>query len=622
MARQNYNVNTSEKKVEVFGSFGGGMVTQPHPEKLKSDESLLVENADILAGGAVQNRGAYAQTNTSLMIGNTQGRFKYQGLGESLELVAVSGQLYAVVGDTYTLLSINGLPSFQTTRPVEAVQLREKMYIATGSGIVVYEGGESISLMTPYAPNGLEALYIGTNGLAADPLNYLSDTTGAGNVILGVTSSSRYGLVNVNVTFTAYVQKVVTDTLEYQFETKRVDQPVEDYDINKAFSTDKTFTVSFPTKADYMVRVTIRKQGTTVNLSQYVLPRYKVNTTPDEKPEPEINFEDMKLCNRILIHYDRLLLYGDTGNPDFLYISHLDKFDYFPRTNIIKVTDPLRGSLNNVTRFKELLVCFTNGSIQMITGTNPSTYELQPVHTTLGTKFNNSVQVMQNYIVFVGNDNGIYVLKTFNFASTNKMNVERIDDKIKDSIVGLISGASRIVSAIYDNQYYVYIENGEDRLIYRFYHDLGVWVRDSLAFPINTMENVDNTLVLTSPTGGIIYRLKRDVFRDGLNKIFRMRIKSKHFNMDVAHHRKKMKQYQLLAKLTSKTTINLGVYVDDKQVINTPLSFDPLQEADTQKLTVTASGRFRYTKTDLNIPVHENLQLTGFGFIFKENTPK
>jgi hypothetical protein len=40
MVRQNYFVNTSQKQMEVFSSFGGGMVTQAHPEKLKDNQSI------------------------------------------------------------------------------------------------------------------------------------------------------------------------------------------------------------------------------------------------------------------------------------------------------------------------------------------------------------------------------------------------------------------------------------------------------------------------------------------------------------------------------------------------------------------------------------------------------
>lgn len=621
MARQPYNVDSSIKKLEVYGSFGGGMVTQKHPEKLQNHESVLLENVNILNGGVTENRGAYSQihSNSGSITGNTQGTFIYNNLAGGQRISAINGRLYTVTGNTYTQIPITGITQFQTTRPIEAVQDRQFMYFATGSGIVKYDGVTAAKLV-PYQPNGLEALYIGKNGLADNPDTFLSDTTGAGNAILGVTVSERYGILNTPINFIAYVQKVVSDTLEYKWETKTTD--ALEYKVDKNWSTDKTFTKSFDTRAEWMIRVTIRKQGTTTELSQYIIPRYKVNTTPEPTPEPTINSADLNACNRIFIHYDRLCIYGDPANPDFLYISHLNKFTYFPRTNVTKVTDPLRGGLNAVVRYKEYLLCFTDNSIQLIAGNQPKEFQKTPVHTTLGTKHGYSVQVMRNYIVFVGNDYGVYVLKSFSYASNDKMNVERIDDDIKDVVESSIKGATRILSTIYNNQLYLYTENGSNRYVWRFYYEMGIWVRDSLPFAIMTMSTEGNNLVVTSTTSGTVYQSKTGVYLDGTATPFSMRLISKNFNFDMPHHRKKFKEYQILAKITAATTMTIKVHSDDTLLVSQAVTYDPTQNSDAQKLKVRASGRFRYTFTDITIPVNENVQLVGFGFIFKENTPK
>lgn len=607
--------------MEIYGSFGGGMVTQAHTEKLRDDQSVLMENVDVIQGGVVQSRGGYSQTNNpSVPIsGISQGTFRYKTLDGVKEIVAINGKLYTVVGNTYTLLPITGLTSFQATRSIEAVQLREKMYFATGSGLVTYDG-TTAAVVSAYAPNGLEALYIGTNGYASDPDNYLSDTTGAANVILGVTTSMRYAVSNEYTTFTAYVQKVVTDTLEYRFETKNVVSA--DYVVAKDWNTSKNYTTRFTSKGEYAIRVSLRKQGETTVLSQYVIPKYKVNTTPDENPEPTINHDDLKLCNRIFIHYDRLFIYGDTGNPDFLYVSHLDKFNYFPRTNIIPITDPLRGKLQSVKQYKNFLVCFTDASIQMITGKNPTEFEKSPVHTTIGAKYPYSVQVMKNYIAFVGNDDGVYILKSFNYSSNDKLNIERIDENVRDVLSGLIKTSTRILSCIYDNQYYLYIENPDGNYIYRFYYELGVWVRDKVSFSFRTLDSTDNIVTTTSLTGGTVYKLKDDVHVDGVDTLFNVRITSKDYNFDIPHHRKKLKQYQLIMKMTELTIINADIYADDVLISSSPLSYDYTQKSDNQKLKLMASGRFRCVRTDLSVTVYEKIQLIGFCFVFKQNTPK
>jgi hypothetical protein len=624
MAKQPYFVNTSQKQMDVQGSFGGGMVSQAHPEKIRDDQAVLIENGDIIAGGVIQARGAYSQTNnpSSSISGNTQGWFKYQNLAGGQDMVAINGNLYTVSGNTYTRLNITGLPSgFQTSRPIEAVQYRDKMYFATGSGIVVYDGVNA-SLLNAYAPNGLEALYIGTNGYAANPDNYLSDTTGAADVILGVTASSRYGVINTPVTFTAYVQKIPADTLEYKFEIKQVVSA--DYPTTPAqdWSTNKTFTTTFTTKADYMVRVSLRKQGTTTVLSQYILPRYKVGATPDENPEQGVNFSNLSTCNRILVHYDRLMIYGDTTYPDNLYISHLNNFAYFPRTNIIKVTDPLRGGLQAVKQYRTYLIFFTNGSIQMMTGTSPADYVKTNVNTSLGTPFPYSIQVLQNYLIFVGSDYGVYILQQVR-ATSLMMNVHRIDNDIRDAIGGYLKTSTRVLSCVYNNQYYMYIENSGANYIYRYYYDMQIWVRDNIGtLQFSSFNCLNNVVYATSLTGGTIYKLLQNVFKDGTNLTYNLKVTSKDYDFGMPHHRKKLKQYQILAKMTNLTTITVDIYLDNNLLSTTNLQYDPNQNTDAQKLKVMASGRFRYVKTNLTIPVNELVQLIGFTFVYKLNTPK
>lgn len=692
---QRYEVNKTIKNIRFFG-YGGGMVSQIHPEKLGDGQSVLLENIDVVAGGTVTNRGAYSQVSNCTEIhygtmdeiksegmsmtdlsaytfdsllahdlirlntevypyyktmdrikndsftmndlksysmtainqtgvkekenGNVQGVFRYNKLIGHIDIIAMKGVLYTIENsNTYKRILITGLPSFQTTRPIDAVQYRDKLYIATGSGIVIYDG-TTASLLQPYAPNGLEALYIGTNAYAQNPDNFMTDTTGAADVILGVTVDQRYGIINQNVTFTAYIQKIETDVVEYLFETKTTTDT--SYSTGQSWGTSKTFTTSFRSNDDYMVRVSLRQQGTTLILSQYVLPKYTVNSTYTAKIEPSINFDNISTCNRIFVHYDYLMVYGDTTNPDYLYMSHSDNFTYFPRTNIIPIIDPLRGMLESAVQFKNFLVLFTTNSIQMLTGTSVKDFALVPIHTSLGTTKPYSVQVMKNYVAFIGQDNGVYILKSFSYASSDKMNVERIDDAIKDLITGHINISTRILSCIYNNQYYLYIQTPTDNFIYRYYYDMGVWVRDKISMQFKTLDILDNTVTASSALTGIIYNLKRGSFFDGVNDTFEIHIISKDYDMNMPHHRKKMKQFQLLAELSNYTVINVDMYGDNDLLTSQSITHDPDQNSDADKLKVTTSGRFRYAKVDITIPITEDIQLLGYAFIFKLNTPK
>jgi hypothetical protein len=628
MARQPYSVNTSDKQMEVFSSFDGGMNTQEHPSKLNDNEFTLMQNVNIVAGGIVTNREAYARTKVlgSLNLGVSQGLFYYDNLNNSTIIHAIGGKLYKLNEQTgaTTLLPITDLASgFQTTRPVEAVQYRTLLYIATGSGLVKFDG-TTASLVQAYKPTGLEALYIGTNGYAADPDNFLADiTAGASNNILGIKSDQRYGVVNKSVTFTAYSEKIASDTLQYKFSSKYVTEPK--FTQWADWGLTKTMSHKFGKNTDYQIKCEIRKNGTTVTLDEYIIPKFRVASTPDAKPEATINFEDMKLCNRILLHYDRLVLYGDTNNPDHMYTSHLNNFAYFPRTNIMRISDPTRGSLNSVIQYKNFLVCFTTNSIQMITGVAPSEYAKIPIHTTIGTKHPYSVQVMKNYIVFVSRDNSVYILKSFNYSTTDKLNVERIDLEIKDALTTDLNGVSKkVIGMIHNDQYYLYVQTGTNCHIYRFYYELGVWVRDYVANNYSTMKSINGSLYLTPDETGQLHKLTKDVFMDDLKTRFTMTIASKDYDYGLPYHKKKLKQFQLISKVQSDTSIVVVLTADSTtNLLISPVTVDPTKNGtDSQKFILPVNGRFRYIKSIIKAEVKSNVQLLSFGFVFKYSSPK
>lgn len=685
--------------MEIFGSYSGGMVSQTHPEKLKDNQSILIENADIIQGGSLEARGAYAQSNNCEVIhfytmddladegitfnnltsytfaqistggvsrpnhddskyfktmeqyivekitfdvlknytmdslknqgvlkpntGDSQGMFRYYTSDGFTDIVAIKGKLYTIADDIiYKKLPISGLRNFQTTRTINAVQYRDKMYIATGSGLVVYDGTKA-SLVSAYRPTGLEALYVGTNGYAANPDNYLSDTTGAANTILGVTTSTRYGVINQPVIFTAYIESIPSDILEYKFEYKNVNDI--DYIMVKDWSTSKELSTSFQLQGDYMIRVSLREQGAPLLISQYILPRYTINTTFGDKEEDTgINFDNLAACNKIFIHYDRLFLYGDTKNKDHLYISHLNKFDYFPRSNTIKVTDPLRGAIQSVKQFRHFLIFFTDGSIQIMTGMSPTDYTTEYIHTTLGTTHPYSVQVMRNYLSFIGNDNGVYILKPVRMTTltSTMMDVQRIDLDIRDTMTDLVTKSTKTLSTITDTQYFLYIETDKQNYVYRYYYDYNIWVRDKIELSFQTLGTLNNIVTACATNNGTIYKLDKTKFLDGTNSTYTMKIISKDFNFNLPHHRKKLKQYQLITKLTPVTTIEVRIFADNTLLNVTTLNYDSNQNSDAQKLSVTSSGRFRYVKTEVSTIVKEALQLIGYGFVFKQNTPK
>jgi hypothetical protein len=119
-----------------------------------------------------------------------------------------------------------------------------------------------------------------------------------------------------------------------------------------------------------------------------------------------------------------------------------------------------------------------------------------------------------------------------------------------------------------------------------------------------------------------MYQLKAGVFIDGTLTNIVSKVMTKDYNFGQPMHRKKLKQVQLLIKMTSATTVTVDTYLDNNLLSTNPLTYDANQNTDAQKLKVMASGRFRYVKFNLTIPVNELFQITGFAFAFKLNTPK
>lgn len=634
MARQPYLVNTSVKQMEVFNDFSGGIITMEHPSKIADNAFQLMENVDLVAGGAVIQRGAYKKIadGGGSITGVSQGLFNYENLTGGLTLEAVGGYLYKVINGVYSLLNIVNLTSFQTTRPIEAVQVGNMMYIATGSGLVQFDG-TTASLVTPYTPNADEALHTGLNALATDPESYIVDNnSAASNDIVGLKCQYRYGLTNHYTAITAYVDKIATDTLEYRFSTKLTTDTK--YVMNQDWSTNKVFNHKYTKKADYSIMCEMRKQGTTAILDTYVLSKFRILSVSDPHPAPTINGADLNKCNRILFQYNRIWMYGDTGNPNNLYISQLNNFAYYPRTFTISIHDTYRGSLQSIVKYRGYAVAFTNHGVHMIEGQSPSDYVVTPIHTVIGTLYPYSVQVIGNTIAFVGNDNRIYnLVPTYRTISAAVMMVQSLDDKIREGRTSSISGtmyfisqANKILSCVYNNQYYLYLGGiAGNNYIYRYHFDTGVWTRDNVAQAMSQITVIYNTLLTSSDINGRVYQLSKGVYLDDVNTTFTVTIITKDYDYGMPYHKKKLKQAQLIAKTKSDVTITLNLYGDDVQLnpTNNTAVGDPTKNSnDSQKFLLPASGRFRYIRGVLTFPVTDDVTLLGLGFVFKQSSPK
>lgn len=495
--------------------------------------------------------------------GKGQGYFRYyKQAGGFDSFVAVNGKLLRNGGD----FPITGLPNgFQKDRPIEAVQYRDKMYIATGSGLVVYDG-MTASLVTPHAPDPMEALYVGLNALAPDPTNYITDGQGAFLQVNGVTQTKRKGVVNQKTTFTAYCTIPSGMTVEYFWQYKKSDADTFLPTTETWSQTAKSYDFVPQEAVEYDIKVSVRDKNNTSNVATYIVPNYQVLTyslPPDE------DTSGINTCNRILLHWDRLILYGDTVNPNLIHISHLRSPDYFPINNTLAFETDKQEPITKLVQFRDFIVAFTPSTIQALYGKSPADYQRVRLHTGMGCVAPETAQVFQNMVAFLSKE-GVHVLKSFGLAES-RINVEKIDTKIAN-LIPLYPESGDACAISYRNQYHICFPSRKTR--FRFYADSGMWTKDeSPYFDFCRMYEFEGELVVQSQSTGEVYEFDDTIYQD-LDHVFEAVIETKGYDLNAPYNKKKIREAHLLIGAEKHDVeLSVEVYGDNALLLSTDASF-------------------------------------------------
>lgn len=487
-----------------------------------------------------------------------QGYFRYYKESGGFEaIIAVDGRLIRDGGD----LIIDGLPDgFQKERMIEAVQWGKTMYITTGTKLVEYDGSIA-KVVEPYKVLPLEAIYIGTNGLADVPDNYMQDGQDAFLRVDGVVPSLQKGVANTLTTFTAFISKPDEVTVEYKWEYRLSNS--DTFLKGKGWSTDKTWDFTPKNVGEYTVQVSARVQGTAEepnvdDPTVYQIPIYTV-TAFDENEK--IDTSTIHTCNRILLHWSRLIVYGDSKNFRSIYVSHLNNPKYFPTNNTLEFESDSQESLQKIVRYRDHLVAFLPTSIQALYGESPDDFKRVVVHTGLGCIAPETPKVMGNYIAFLSKQ-GMQILKSVGL-SEEKINVEKIDGNI-DNLVPLETTASAVV---YNNQYHICFP--ENKIRFRFYYEVGIWTKDESPYmDFSRMFEWDGDLVGQSRETGNIVQFDGSVYTD-LGYVYEDRFVTKSFDFNEHHNPKKIKELQLmLGRYNSDINLSVVVQVDDNPIFS------------------------------------------------------
>lgn len=448
-------------------------------------------------------------------------------------------------------MPVEGDITIQSDRPMEAAAYKNNLYIASGSGLLVYNGS-TIAKVSPYIPDSLETLYVGSNALVDNPYE-LSDTEQTTVQIQKLMFSRRYGVTNKDITLRVAVGKPSGLNIEYKFERRNV-RDKEDYWFTlQDWSSDNEVTFNTNIAGEYQFRVTVRKKGESQELDQYFIPKYIIKPTEDESDRP-IDGNTIDLCNRILVHWERLILYGDESKPDVVYISDVFNPEYFPVNNTLQFENPRKERITSIVKYRDSLAVFTPSSIQALHGTSPEDYVRVMLNTDVGCIADRSAKVVKNSIVFLSYE-GITELKTVGTSET-KSNVGLLDKRIKS----LVSYDEEAVAYVRDNQYCIVYPKENKQL--RYYYEWDVWTMDtspSLDFIDVIVE--DSKIIALGDRGRLIQDDDMNYSDEG--EVFEAKISTKLYNFGESYSPKKTRELQIMFdNVIEETTMRADTFID------------------------------------------------------------
>lgn len=443
----------------------------------------------------------------------------------------------------------------QKDRIMEAVSWKNNLYIASGSGLLVYNGS-TIAEITPYIPDSLETLYIGTNGLITNPFE-ISDEEQEVVELKRIHFDKRYGVTNQDVTITVGVGKPNAVGVKYRFERRNVRDKEDYWEIIQDYSPDNAVTFSTNISGEYQFRIRIRQDGEEYKddeyLEEYLIPKYIVRPNKVDENDVPIDANTISMCNRIGLHWNRLIMFGDETKPDVMYISDLHNPAYFPINNTLQFENPRKEAITSVLKYRDNLVIFTKSSIQALYGTNPEDFERVMLNTDIGCIAPRSAKVVKNSVIFQSQE-GIALLKTVGM-SESRYNVDFIDNKIKN----LVEYDTNAVAHVRDNQYC--IEYPYRKKMLRYYYEWDVWVMDhSDTFDWTDAVIEDGKIFALGMNGRLILD-SEDYADEGYS--FQASIGTKLFDFGEPYSTKKVRQLQIMFDtLVVDTNVNVYVYMD------------------------------------------------------------
>jgi hypothetical protein len=368
------------------------------------------------------------------------------------------------------------------------------------------------------------------------------------------------------------------------YESVRIKQIVDSTTIIIFGRVNNTYLVS------NNARLFKAKEKTTNKTFDNFLDSYQIINTLFELPQA---VEKLDLTGYKILEIDyRLVFYGGKT----IWFSDLYQFNYLPNYNFIVLPLGTTDQIQRIVFFRGSYIIFTKDEIYRMSGSfGSSNFRIDSVNKFVGCIAPNTVRNVGNELFFLTRD-GLYKLKSSIFQD-NLENVEKIDKAIADDV----PISEFVDSLLYDEQYILYYNEGEQYDTLRMYYDIDLgrsrnpFVRDIFAQKPELLVSEDGRIFAVKNNRWYIYdEGYTDFMSNGVEDsepyTYNCRIETPSISLGFPTHQKKFKNVFIKALHGDKITpLFITIKVDGYDVLTPNNSFPFINElSEVEYITTTA----------------------------------
>ena len=507
----------------------------------------------------------------------------------------------------YPISTQHNTSQFQIAETIEAVQLGNELYVATGSYLVCvrfvvnkYGNLEVVAQNVEnyaYIPNTKEYGYGGANILNSNKPDTILDTDGtttAFSIDLFRTDPTR-GYVDVDIEVKAFCTfasgKKVDDYDFYWYFKETADEEFEALSSDwKRGDEGRTIIFNQDKATKYDIQCKMRDRSDNTNNVERILTNYEL-TEIDENVEPS-TAEELNQCTKIDTYYGKLLVYKN-GTTN-MYKSFGGKPTWFGTSGVIPFNNIKQEPLNKILPLRNSILGFTdNTAIGLLGKGDDVQYQGRPFEpfsefitydANIGCIAPQSVAITNDgKCVFLSN-RGLHFIDTL-AVDAGRAEVLKIDDTI-NNIVLRDRDASGIV---YDNKYFIcyprknliikwhYVYNGifsidtSDELSFTV-----MYVYDDLMYGVSEKSKLmlQQTLPFREDIRDFIEVSNKGYFTDD-GEVYPMIIETKNYSFGYSQYLKRIMRFiiNFTSLIDEQVQLYINVFADDIRIISSDTSY-------------------------------------------------